>query len=419
MRLFSLARARYPNAVEGLEGVEAVEAALAQGLPVIGARMPAGTGDAKVDLLLPTPNGRRLVVLGGAKHGSGKVPGSVGVQLAAVQPLGVDRVAVALFVDGGAAPEDIVERWGPPDVACAALVELRRARPQPRRPVNPEPPAARPSRRACAGCPGAPECADAVPGWGLHQLAHLDAADHDAWLRLGVQTAAEALRLAPPESAKALRLLQAEATGAPVVPARWPAPLADLPEDAVAIDLEGWDPPLTPWPSPRAFPRHVVAVAVARRDRVDTWLAEPGRSPDADAADALIRLTPPAGPLLVWGPDDAPRVHDLARRIAGAHPDHARALQAIAGRLVDVSKRFEQVAWPGQRAYDLSETAAAATGEALWAALPPGFDPMRALHTLLTEGRDDPEARSAVLAYCATDAAAVLRIVDAGRGLRP
>jgi hypothetical protein len=44
---------------------------------------------------------------------------------------------------------------------------------------------------------------------------------------------------------------------------------------------------------------------------------------------------------------------------------------------------------------------------------------MRALHTLLTEGRDDPEARSAVLAYCATDAAAVLRIVDAGRGLRP
>jgi hypothetical protein len=126
------------------------------------------------------------------------------------------------------------------------------------------------------------------------------------------------LRAAPPASQDVKLQLLALDRAAPVVPATWPRALEDVAEDAASLDLEGWDPPLLPWPSRTAFSRHIAAVAVAWGDQRRTWLAEPGRPPEEDAADALLRLAPPGVQLLVWGHEDRRRVLALAAEDAAA-----------------------------------------------------------------------------------------------------
>jgi len=408
--LFEAARARFPDAVEGLEGTDAVAEALAAGRVVIGARLPSARGPVKVDLLVPGGHGVRLVAL----HG-GKDPSSthrVGRQLAAAAGLGVTEVGAAGFVDAG--PVEAV-RWGPEDQAGIAVWMLQGVAPRPYMAPSAERPPPRPSRKACDGCPEAPQCR-ALPSFDLCQLPGTTPAERDRWMELEISTAGDALRAAPPASQDVKLQLLALDRAAPVVPATWPRALEDVAEDAASLDLEGWDPPLLPWPSRAAFSRHIAAVAVAWGDQRGTWLAEPGRPPEEDAADALLRLAPPGVQLLVWGHEDRRRVLALADEVDAGR---GAALRALAARIVDVGKRLRHIAWPHFAGRDLKSVARTATGADPWAGLPHPFDPMRSLHRLLSERVDDPEERARLLAYCLADAVAVAEVVRVARALRP
>lgn len=408
--LFEAARARFPGAVEGLEGTTAVAEALAAGKVVIGARLPSARGMIKVDLLVPGAHGVRLVVLHGGKDPS--TTHRAGRQLAAAAGLGVTEVGAAGFVDAGpVAPV----RWGPEEEAGVAVWMLQDVAPRPYAPPAAERPPPRPSRKACEGCGEAPACR-ALPAFDLCQLPGTTPAERDRWTELQASTAADALRLAPPASQEVRLQLRALALGAPIVPDSWPRALADVGEDAAALDLEGWDPPLLPWPSRAAFSRHIAAVAVAWGDERRTWLADPGRPPEEDAADALLRLAPPGVQLLVWGHEDRRRVEALAARV---DPARGAALRALAARIVDVGKRLRHIAWPHFAGRDLKSVARTATGADPWAGLPHPFDPMRSLHRLLSERVDDPDERDRLLAYCMADAVAVAEVVRVARSLRP
>jgi hypothetical protein len=421
--LLELARAAYPDALSGTDDIALAEATLAAGRPVLGLRVTVPAGVTRLDLLLPRPEGLCLAALHGGKEPDKGVPRAADQLGAALYAgLTITTVAVGLYADAGPPVRGELTRWGPADRAGPILVALPRVTPRPPSPplaLGPAPEPA-PSPKACRECPAAPRCRVEVPGWSLGQLAGVTPAERAAWRAAGLHTPADVLAHAPPRDRAAVRQLIADRDGRAAAPPGWVPPLADLPADAVAFDLEGFDAPLAPWPERRAFPRTITQVAVAQlRDGavvdLGDWLAELRTNPDDAAADALLRLCPPTGPLLVWGHEDRRRLNELAGRV----PARAAALRALADRVVDLQARLADLALPGQVGHGLKSTARAALFDDPWASLPVGFDPAaarRSLHYGLGDAIGDAE-RHHLRQYCLADARAVLRVLDAVRRL--
>jgi hypothetical protein len=436
--LLELARARYPDALVGGDDVSTARAALASGRPVLGLRVAVPAGVTRLDLLLPTglpaglpaPTGSPapagdacLVVLHGGKEADNGRPRAADQLGAALHAgLAIHHVAVGLYADAGPPRRGQLDRWGPADRAAAVLITLPGV--QPRAPEPPAPlgpaPDPIPSPKACRDCPAAPRCAAEVPGWSLAQLAGATPAERAAWRSAGLHTPADVLAHAPPRDKRAVRQLTADRDGRPATPPGWTPPLADLPADAVALDLEGFDAPLAPWPERRAFPRTITQIAVARLDSgevvdVGHWMADLSTNPDHAAAEALLALCPPQGPLLVWGHEDRRRINELAGRV----PERAAALRAVAERIVDLQDRLSDLAFPGQVGHGLKSTSRAALADDPWAGLPPGFDPAAARRSLHhgVDAAHDADLLAHLTLYCLADARAVLLLLRAVRAL--